>query len=185
MDTTIKRHVATENPANIVLYGTEGIVAVNRNKFAMWLGKGLMPDAAVRKALADGSFDAMRKVAFWNFSKSKNNPDAKPSAACDKSLLDAVNKAIKATDLKHAKMKLYKSLNHPADFVARFLDRQPACSNAQVGGRSAILCHLCNMSYVYDSSFDWDPVTNTFANGTGDENWLARAYYRDNWKVVL
>lgn len=25
MDTTIKRHVATENPANIVLYGTEGI----------------------------------------------------------------------------------------------------------------------------------------------------------------
>ena len=100
-------------------------------------------------------------------------------------MLDAVNKAIKETDLKHAKMKLYKSLNHPADFVARFLDRQPACSNAQVGGRSAILCHLCNMSYVYDSSFDWDPVTNTFANGTGDENWLARAYYRDNWKVVL
>ena len=180
--------VMQHNPFNTwgtVFYGTEGIVAVNRNKFAMWLGKGLLPDAAVRKALADGSFDAMRKVAFWNFSKSKNNPDAKPSAACDKSLLDAVNKAIKATDLKHAKVKLYKSLNHPADFVARFLDRQPACSNAQVGGRSAILCHLCNMSYVYDSSFDWDPVTNTFANGTGDENWLARAYYRDNWKVVL
>ena len=122
---------------------------------------------------------------FWNFVKPRDKPDAQPPAVCDKSLLDAVNKAIKATDLKNAKVKLYKSLNHPADFVARFLDRQPACSNAEVGGRSAILCHLCNMSYVYDSSFDWDPVKNDFANGTGDEHWLARQYYRNNWKVVL
>ena len=139
----------------------------------------------MRAALADGSFDAMKRIAFWNFTKPRNNPDAKPCAACDKSSLDAVNKAIKATGLKKAKVKLYKSLNHPADFVNRFLDRKPPCSSAEVGGRSAILCHLCNMSYVYDSSFNWDPVANTFANGTGDTHWLAREYYRDNWKVVL
>ena len=168
-----------------VFYGTDGIVAVNRSRIALWLGKGVMPDAQIRKALADGSFDGMKKIAFWNFVKPRDKPDAQPPAVCDKSLLDAVNKAIKATDLKNAKVKLYKSLNHPADFVARFLDRQPACSNAEVGGRSAILCHLCNMSYVYDSSFDWDPVKNDFANGTGDEHWLARQYYRNNWKVVL
>ncbi len=181
-DGTVMQH----NPFNTwgtVFYGTEGIVAVNRSKFALWLGKGLMPDAKVRAALANGSFDAMKRVAFWNAPKKKEGEEL--PACCDKSLLDAVNKAIKATDLKHAKTKLYKSLNHPADFVARFLDRQPACSSAEVGGRSAILCHLCNMSYVYDSSFDWDPVANTFANGTGDAHWLVREYYRDNWKVVL
>jgi hypothetical protein len=38
---------------------------------------------------------------------------------------------------------------------------------------------------VYDPGFDWDPAANTFANGTGDEHWLARSYYRENWKVVL
>ncbi|MBR4653873.1 MAG: Gfo/Idh/MocA family oxidoreductase [Kiritimatiellae bacterium] len=168
-----------------VFYGTEGIVAVNRGLFAFWLGKGVMPDAKVRAALANGSFDAMRRVAFWNFRKPKDKPDAKPSEFCDKSMLDAVNKAVKETDLKHAKTKLYKSLNHPADFVARFLDRKSACSSAQVGGRSSILCQLCNISYIYDSSFDWDPAANTFANGTGDEHWLSRAYYRDGWKVVL
>ena len=180
--------VMQHNPFNVwgtVFYGTEGIVAVNRGKFACWLGKGIMPDAKVRAAIADGSFDGMRKVAFWNYRKPKDDPNAKPPAVCDKSMLDAVNRVIKVTDLKHAKNRLYKSFNHTADFVARFLDRKPACSNAQVGGRSAILCHLCNMSYVYDTGFDWDPAANTFANGTGDEHWLARAYYRDNWKVTL
>ena len=127
----------------------------------------------------------MRKIAFWNFVKTGKNKDAVPSAACDKSLLAAVNKAVKATDLKNAKYKLYKSLNHPADFVARFLDRQPACSCAETGGRSAILCHLCNLSYVYDTGFDWDPVMNTFANGTGDAHWLGRAYCRDGWETTL
>ena len=184
--------VMQHNPFNTwgtVFYGTEGIVAVNRQKFAFWRGKGVLPDENIRKALADGSFSGMKKIAFWNAPKKKGGKDGAPAttvdAINDKSLLDAVNKAIKDTDLKHAKTKLYKSLNHPADFVARFLDRQSACSNAQVGGRSAILCHLCNMSYVYDTGFDWDPVKNDFANGTGDESWLARAYYRNNWKVVL
>ncbi len=180
--------VMQHNPFNVwgtVFYGTKGIAAVNRGRFALWLGEGVMPDAKVRKALANGSFDGMKKVAFWNFVKPRDKPDAQPPACCDKSMLAAVNKAVKATDLKHAKVKLYKSFNHVADFVGRFLDRGNTCSNAQVGGRSAILCHLCNMSYVYDSSFDWDPVKNDFANGTGDANWLARAYYRNNWKVVL
>ena len=166
-----------------VFYGTEGIVAVNRGKFAMWRGTGVTPDAKVRAALANGTFDGMKKVAFWNFLKTK--ADAKPCAACDKSMLDAVNKAIKETDLKKAPLKLYKSLGHPADFVARFLDRKPACSNEEVGGRSAILCHLGNMSYIYDTGFDWDPFANTFANGTGDEHWLCRAYWRKDWKVTL
>ena len=181
-DGTVVRH----NPFDTwgtVFYGTEGIVAVNRGRFAMWLGKGLMPDAKVRRTLADGTFDAMRRVAFWNFENVKGRPDARPSPSCDRSLLDAIGKAARETDLKNVRCRLYKSLNHPADFVARFMDRRPACSNAQVGGRSAILCHLCNMSYVYDTGFDWDPVANTFANGTGDVHWLARAFCRDNWKV--
>ena len=48
-----------------------------------------------------------------------------------------------------------------------------------------ILCGLCNLSYVYDSGFDWDPVKNTFANGTGDPAWLKRAVYRNGWEIKL
>lgn len=40
------------------------------------------------------------------------------------------------------------------------------------------------MSYVRDASFDWDPLKNTFANGTGNANWLVReGGYRNNWSV--
>ena len=56
---------------------------------------------------------------------------------------------------------------------------------AETGGRSAILCQLCNMSYVYDASFDWDPVKCTFANGTGDPAWLKRPYNRNGWDIKL
>ena len=41
------------------------------------------------------------------------------------------------------------------------------------------------MSYVYDASFDWDPVKCTFANGTGDPAWLKRAYNRNGWDIKL
>ena len=42
---------------------------------------------------------------------------------------------------------------------------------------------MCNTSYMYDSGFDWDPATNTFANGTGDPHWLGRQYFRNGWEI--
>ncbi|MDD4622984.1 MAG: hypothetical protein PHG71_07080, partial [Kiritimatiellae bacterium] len=73
------------------------------------------------------------------------------------------------------KTRLYTTKGgHPADFVACAKSRQRACSNEDVGGRAAILCHLCNMSYVRDASFEWDPRKNSFANGTGNVGWLGR-----------
>lgn len=161
-----------------VFYGTEGIVAVNRGRFAMWRGKGLAPDEKLRKALADGTFDGMEKIGFW-VGGSEKNPGP---AANDRSNLDAINKAIKACDLKKVPLQLYVSRNHPADFVARCEDRKSACSNEQVGGRASILCQLCNMSYLHDASFDWNPKKLTFANGTGDKKWLARTDCRETRK---
>ena len=64
-----------------------------------------------------------------------------------------------------------------------FKTREKPCSNEIVGGRAAVLCHLCNLSYVRDVSFDWNPESNTFANGTGDAKWLVRPEYRNGWKV--
>lgn len=155
-----------------VFYGTEGIVAVNRGKFAMWRGKGFTPDAKIRKALQDGTFDGCEKISFYTKKEDGG------------SMGGAVHKARKAF-LKDHKVKLYKTKGgHPADLVHCAQTRQRPCSNEEVGGRSAILCHLCNLSYVRDLSFDWDPVNNTFANGTGDPKWLKRESYRRGFTVL-
>jgi predicted dehydrogenase len=168
-----------------VFYGTDGIVAVNRGRIGVWSGKGCTPDAKIRGGIVDGTFDAMKAVAFWSpVRKRKDSPNAVPPCS-SRSMLDACNKAIKEFDLKNAKTKLYRSFNHIADFVARCKDRKTACTPASVGGRAAILCQLCNISYVRDAGFDWDPAKNEFANGTGDASWLARSSYRKGLKVTL
>ena len=163
-----------------VFYGTDGIVAVNRGNIAVWTGSGVEPTPQVRDASADGSFDGMKTVAFYTRQR-KEQATKELGLSC----LAAANKAAKAFDLKHAKTKLYKSQNHCADFVARFLDRKKACSNETVGGRATILCQLCNLSYIYDTGFGWDPVRNEFAQGEGDANWLRRPYYRNGWEPKL
>ena len=181
--------VLQHNPSSnwgTVFYGSDGIVAVNRGRIGVWSGKGTFPDAKLRNAIVDGSFDAMKCVAFWSPPKVREGVPTPPSAPCSaKSILDACNKAIKAFDLRHAKTKLYRSLNHVADFAARCRDRGLTCSPASVGGRAAILCQLCNISYVHDTGFEWNPGKNEFANGTGDAAWLTRQSYRSNWKVKI
>ncbi len=137
-----------------VFYGTEGVVSVNRGKFEMTHGDNLIA----------------------RFTKKEDKG----------SLEGALTKARRAflTGTTY-KTELYKTKGgHPADFVACVKSRKRACSNEVVGGRAAILCHLCNISYVRDAGFDWDPVKNSFANGTGDKNWLTReGGYRGEWSV--
>jgi predicted dehydrogenase len=137
-----------------VFYGTDGEVSVNRGKFEMKRGNELIS----------------------HFTKKEDGG----------SLEGALAKARKAflTDATY-KTKLYKTKGgHPADFVACAKSRQKACSNEVVGARAAILCHLCNLSYVHNAGYDWDPVKNTFANGTGNVAWLTRqGGYRGGWDV--
>lgn len=137
-----------------VFYGTEGVVSVNRGKFEMKHGNELIS----------------------RFTKKEDGG----------SLAGALTKARRAflTDSTY-KTKLYKTKGgHQADFVSCMKSRKRPCSNEVIGGRAAILCHLCNMSYVRDSGCDWDPAKNSFANGTGNVAWLSReGGYRSNWSV--
>jgi predicted dehydrogenase len=135
-----------------VFYGTEGTVSVNRGKFEMLSGKELVS----------------------RFTKKEDGG----------SLEGALAKARKAflTDSAY-KTKLYKTKGgHPADFLACVRSRLLPCSSAEVGGRAAVLCHLFNLSYVHDASFDWDPKRLRFANKTGDAKWLSREY-RGAWTI--
>jgi predicted dehydrogenase len=84
--------------------------------------------------------------------------------------------------LKDAKVRLYVSSNHIADFLDCVKSRTKPITSEQVGARSAICCHLLNQSYYHHASFGWDPARFEFTGGTGDPKWLTRDY-RAPWSV--
>ena len=84
--------------------------------------------------------------------------------------------------LKDAKIKLYASGNHLSDFMQCVKTRKKPITSEQVGGRSAICCHLMNQAYYHGQKLKWDPAKFTFLDGTGDPHWLTRDY-RSPWSV--
>jgi predicted dehydrogenase len=84
--------------------------------------------------------------------------------------------------LKDAKVKLYASQNHVGDFLACVKSRQKPITSEQVGGRTAICCHLMNIAYLHHQKVQWNPEKLAFKSGTGDPKWLTRDY-RAPWKV--
>ena len=84
--------------------------------------------------------------------------------------------------LKDAKVKLYVSKSHQGDFLQCVKERKKPITNEQVGGRSAICCHLLNQLYYHGQKLKWDPANFTFVNGAGDPKWLTRDY-RGPWTV--
>ena len=165
-----------------VFYGTKGIVAVNRGKIAVWTGTGLVkPDASVRKALQDASFmkDNLRVASIGkdygtDATVKKDNRLAAALDKIEKDYADVIKKA-----------GLYNSPNQVQNFCKCVETRERTISPAEVGGRSGTLCLLCNMSYQYDTGFDWDPEKMTFANGTGKGISLKREGDCNGWKVEV
>jgi predicted dehydrogenase len=84
--------------------------------------------------------------------------------------------------LENAKIKLYVSKNHLSDFMECVRERKKPSTSEQVGGRSAICCHLMNQAYYHHQKLRWDPQKFEFVGGTGDPAWLTRDY-RSPWKV--
>ena len=165
-----------------VFYGTKGIVAVNRGKLAVWTGTGLVkPTAEIRTGLDNLSFMPEKIVAQSvgkdygtdAMVKKDNNLDG-ALAKIAKNYADVIKKA-----------GLYYSDNQVKNFCDCVETRKETISPAEVGGRSCTLCLLCNMSYQYDASFDWDPVKMDFANGTGAGISLKREGDCNGWEVVV
>ena len=164
-----------------VFYGTDGIVAVNRGKIAVWKGTGLVkPTEEIRKGLQDVTF-MKDKIVAESVGKDYGTDS---SAKVDNKLAAAVDKLIKTFDLANAKLQVYKSENQVKNFCECVESREMTISPAEVGGRSATLCLLCNMSYQYDTGFDWDGKKMDFAGDTAKRLPLGRADYR-GWDIVV
>jgi len=79
-------------------------------------------------------------------------------------------------------IQLYRSNNHYKDFVDRVHDRQKPICDVEIGARTATVCHLGNLAYWNKKALRWDPKTETFVGGAGDNAWKTREV-RGPWKV--
>ena len=168
-----------------VFYGTKGVVAVNRGKIAVWEGSVGKPTAAIRDALAN-----MKPVNGLTLVAASVGKDYGTDSAQKKdNRLDAALTTLeKKYDIANCKVQLYKSPNQVQNFVECYFSRKPTISPAEVGGRGSVLCGLCNMSYVYDTGFGWDPVKMDFPEGCPCRKMgisLKREYSRNGWEVVV
>ncbi len=84
--------------------------------------------------------------------------------------------------LRDARVKLYRSGNHVHDFLDCVKSRSKPITNEEVGGRSAIACHLLNQAYYNHEVIKWKPKRMRFARNGGKEEWLTRDY-RAPWSV--
>lgn len=97
------------------------------------------------------------------------------------SLGEAIDKA-EELFLKDAKVKLYESRDHIRDFIDAVESRKKPITNEQVGGRTAICCHLMNQAYYNHATLGWDPAKLAFVEGSGNPAWLTREY-RSPWSL--
>ena len=164
-----------------VFYGTKGIVAVNRGKIAVWSGTGLVkPTKEIRDAIQKMTF-MPDKIVAESVGKDYGTDS---SAKKDNALAKALETLIAHFDLKHAPLQLYKSENQVKNFCECIETRAATISPTTVGGRSGVLCILCNMSYQYDTGFDWDPVKMEVVGANEKGISLVRADYR-GWDIVV
>lgn len=96
--------------------------------------------------------------------------------------LGGVISFIESEFLSGAPVKLYRSRDHIRDFLDCVEARTRPITNEEVGGRSAICCHLLNQAYYNHAVIQWNPEAMTFADGSGDPAWLTRDY-RAPWRL--
>ena len=84
--------------------------------------------------------------------------------------------------LANARIRLYKSANHLWDFIDCVQARTKPVTNEEVGGRTAICCHLMNQAYYNHAAIEWKPKKMRFAKDSGNPEWLTRDY-RAPWKA--
>ncbi len=85
--------------------------------------------------------------------------------------------------LDGARVELYRSDNHTRDFLDCVRDRSRPITNEEVGGRSAICCHLMNQAYYNHATIKWQPKRMRLEKGGGKPEWLVDSY-RAPWTVA-
>ncbi|MEQ1826048.1 MAG: Gfo/Idh/MocA family oxidoreductase [Pirellula sp.] len=80
--------------------------------------------------------------------------------------------------------RVMPSSNHHANWIEAIIENKPASTicSAEIGHRSAAICHLANIGYRLRRELAWDPIAEKFANDY-EANALLSRVPRSPWKI--
>jgi predicted dehydrogenase len=101
----------------------------------------------------------------------------------NRSKIEASDEKLLNDPLPSDAIKLYESNNHMGNFLDGMRSRtQPVC-DAEIGHRSATICHLCNITLQLGGrKLKWDPVKEVLI-GDSQANALLSRQSRRGWKI--
>jgi predicted dehydrogenase len=77
---------------------------------------------------------------------------------------------------------VYRSNNHRRNWIECIRSRKPTICTAEIGHRSATVCHLGNIGYQLRKKLKWDPVKEVFVDDK-EANALTMREPRAKWKI--
>ncbi len=98
----------------------------------------------------------------------------------DRDKYEITPKKLAETEVKDDRQAVYYSTNHHRNWLDCIRSRkQPICT-AEIGHRSASICHLGNIGYQLKETLKWNPATEQFI-GNDKANKLLDPGYRTEW----
>jgi predicted dehydrogenase len=97
--------------------------------------------------------------------------------------IEASDEAILKEPLSSGATRLYESNDHIQNFVDCVRDRKDPICTAEIGHRSATVCHIGNISLrLGGRTLNWDPEKERF-QGDDEANGMLSRPYRKPWKL--
>ncbi len=83
--------------------------------------------------------------------------------------LDSNPESIAKVELKQEDQVVYRSENHYTDFLEAMKNRSKPICDAEIGHRTATICHLGNITYDLNRELEWDPEKEKFNDGEANK----------------
>jgi hypothetical protein len=100
----------------------------------------------------------------------------------DRDKIESKPKSILEEPLGDKDVKLYHATDHRKNWLECIASKKPTICPAEVGHRTATVCHLANIGYQLRRALKWDPVKEQFVEDDEANKLLARAM-REPWKL--